>query len=296
MTKKQPLSSDSAVDHIHNTMTHLGRESKESPTPIRLVAFDIDGTLASKGQIVEANRKAMLRAQEAGICLVPFTARAFHSASRFLKDLNLNGLMVCCNGAVGYRDMQGQEHWHERIPLELARQIAGFADKGEIELCTAIGSVTYFRQRPGQNLGWWGTDRYITEANTTPLVEAPTCILVSGREDVIAIRSEFEDSLGEKLAFRLAHEPGHSMYMIITAAQATKGKALGRVCTLLGYSPDETLAIGDGEADIDMFSVAGLSVAVGGAPDNVMSAAHHITPPCEQGAIAWALEKFVLVS
>lgn len=277
-------------------MKQIDQDLRIPLAAIKFVAFDIDGTLIHKGQIVEANREAILRARESGVDLVPFTARAFHSTLAFIKDLNLNGAMVCCNGAVSYRDMQGQEFWHERIPLKLAQEIAWFADKHGIELCTTIGFVTYFRQRPGQELGWWGTDRYVTEANITPLVESPNRILVSGQENVQAIKSEFEDRLQGELSFRLAQEVNHSMYLNITTAQATKGNALGRICKLLGYSLEETLAIGDGEADIDMFSVAGVSVAVGGAPDQVVSAADHVAPPCEQAAIAWALDKLVLES
>ncbi|MFU8773475.1 MAG: HAD family hydrolase [Anaerolineales bacterium] len=262
--------------------------------PIKFVAFDIDGTLIHRGQIVEANREAILRASEYGVDLVPFTARAFPSTMELIKDLNLNGPMVCCNGAVSYQDIHGQEYWHERIPLKVAREIAGFADKKGIELCTTIGFVTYFRQRPGQKLGRWGDDRYVIEQNITPLVESPNRIMVSGQEDVQVIKDEFMDKFIGELSFRLAEEVNHSLYLIITPLQATKGHALKRICQILGYSLQETLAIGDGEADIDMFSVAGISIAVGGAPDQVVSAADHVAPPCDQAAIAWALDNFVL--
>jgi Cof subfamily protein (haloacid dehalogenase superfamily) len=286
----------SVKENFDITMTQSDHGFKMPFTPIKFVAFDIDGTLIHRGQIVEANREAILRASESGVDLVPFTARAFPSALEFVKDLNLNGPMVCCNGAVGYQDMRGREFWHERIPLKLAREIAGFADKQGIELCTTIGFVTYFRKRPGQKLGWWGNDRYVTEANINPLVESPNRILVSGQEDVQSIKSKFEGKFQGKLSFRLAEEVGHSVYLTITTVQATKGNALKRICQLLGYSLQETLAIGDGEADIDMFSVAGVSVAVGGAPNQILRAADHVAPPCDQGAIAWAVDKFVFVT
>jgi Cof subfamily protein (haloacid dehalogenase superfamily) len=262
-------------------------------TRIRFVAFDLDGTLTHRGQVVEANLEAILRANESGVCLAPFTARAFHSACGLIKGMDLSGPLICCNGALAYQDFHGREYWHERIPLVLAREIAAFADENYIELCTTIGFITYLRQRPGQKLGWWGSDSYISEANITSLVESPTRIMVCGQEDVEAIISEFRDRLQGELSFRLAHEINHSIYLIITSKQATKGLALRRICGLFGYSPQETMAIGDGEADIDMFHAAGLSVAVGGAPEYVINAADHLAPPSDQGAIAWALKRFL---
>jgi Cof subfamily protein (haloacid dehalogenase superfamily) len=262
-------------------------------TRIKFVAFDLDGTLTHRGQVVEANRDAILRASESGVCLAPFTARAFHSASALIKGMDLSGPLICCNGALAYQDFHGREYWHERIPLQLAREIALFADNNNIELCTTIGFITYLRQRSGQKLGWWGSDSYITEANITPLVESPTRIMICGQEDVEAIISEFREKLQGELSFRLAHEINHSIFLIITSKQATKGLALRKICHLLGYSPQETMAIGDGEADIDMFHAAGVSVAVGGAPEYVINVADHLAPPSDQGAIAWALKRFL---
>ncbi len=42
-----------------------------------------------------------------------------------------------------------------------------------------------------------------------------------------------------------------------------------------------------------MLARAGISVAVGGAPDDVMRKADHVAPPCRDGAVAWALRSFV---
>ena len=52
------------------------------------------------------------------------------------------------------------------------------------------------------------------------------------------------------------------------------------------------MAIGDGGNDIPMFRTAGISVAMGGASDNVKSAAGFVTDTVDNHGIANAMQYF----
>ena len=64
---------------------------------------------------------------------------------------------------------------------------------------------------------------------------------------------------------------------------------------LHGIRPEEALAIGDGDNDIDLFQYVGASVAMGQAPDDVKRAATYVTAPVDAHGIAQALRHYALI-
>ena len=76
----------------------------------------------------------------------------------------------------------------------------------------------------------------------------------------------------------------------------TKAFALERLAKQLDVNPQEIMAIGDANNDIEMLEYAGLGVAMGNASDYVKSLADAVTDSCEENGVAAAIEKFILNS
>ena len=72
-----------------------------------------------------------------------------------------------------------------------------------------------------------------------------------------------------------------------------KGEALKIICELNNIDVKESIAIGDGENDIPMFKVSGLSIAMGNAMENVKKVSDFITDSNEQDGVAKAIDKYV---
>ena len=62
----------------------------------------------------------------------------------------------------------------------------------------------------------------------------------------------------------------------INSVSAGKGKALRRLCELLGLRPEESAAFGDGLNDIEMLEAAGIGCAMANAGAAVRAAADRI--------------------
>ena len=75
---------------------------------------------------------------------------------------------------------------------------------------------------------------------------------------------------------------------------ASKGDGLRRVLDRLAVDPAQTLAIGDGENDIEMLQLVGLGVAMGNAGVAVKRAADAVTATNDADGVALALERYVL--
>ncbi len=84
------------------------------------------------------------------------------------------------------------------------------------------------------------------------------------------------------------------MYLNIVHGGADKGKALALVCEHVGVPLSEALAIGDAAPDLEMMRVAGLSMAMGNAPDEVKAQVDVVGPGNVEDGVAWAIREFAL--
>jgi hydroxymethylpyrimidine pyrophosphatase-like HAD family hydrolase len=74
----------------------------------------------------------------------------------------------------------------------------------------------------------------------------------------------------------------------------SKGSALAELMARYEVPREEVLVIGDGENDLSMFGVAGLSVAMADAPDAVKARAAALTATNAADGVALALRRYVL--
>jgi len=83
-------------------------------------------------------------------------------------------------------------------------------------------------------------------------------------------------------------------YIEVLPLGASKGHGVQILLDDLGIQPEEMLAIGDGENDIEMLQMAGVGVAVENGRTAVKAIADYITSDNNHSGVAEAIEKFVL--
>ena len=72
---------------------------------------------------------------------------------------------------------------------------------------------------------------------------------------------------------------------------ATKAKAIRFMEQHLNVCAEEVVAFGDNFNDLDMLQYAGLSVAMGNAPDEIKQAAKEVTASNDEDGIALVLNR-----
>lgn len=261
---------------------------------IKLVAIDIDGTLATDdGQIVAANRDAIARATRAGVAIVLVTGRWHRTAMPFAQRIGVTTPVVCCNGAVAYTS-SGERLWQLDMPLDAARVVAAFADAHDIELSVTIDDRSYFRRRSGQDRDTPEPGWHIVDRNLDAVTAPPVRMLAVGHD---ATRTLI-DGLAHRLRGSIRFQPTRRGLLFDSVGvhhkDVSKGDAVRRLCEYFQIAPEHTMAIGDNDNDLDMFAAAGISVAVGDALPEVRAAAQVIGPRCDEGGVAWALHQYVL--
>lgn len=270
---------------------------------ISLIAVDLDGTLLVSGKKPAPEGAELLRcASRRGVRVVLATAREPSSTRAFCAELGLNDPMICFGGAQVWSAPDGEIWASATIPRETGLAIAEYADARGWELMTTIGSVTYLKQRSGQQLGQVTPTRTILETNTAAFLANPgpphpdlVRILVFDPDAIVGLTELCQAQFSQDCRTDLFFSPeGQPESLGIFPVESDKGAALRLVLDRLCISSREVMAIGDNLVDLPMFEVAGFPVAMGNAPARVKQRAAAVAPTNEQEGVAWAIRKFVL--
>jgi hydroxymethylpyrimidine pyrophosphatase-like HAD family hydrolase len=89
-------------------------------------------------------------------------------------------------------------------------------------------------------------------------------------------------------------QAGVSEMLEVLPKGGSKGAALRTLLKDLKLSPEQVMAVGDGENDIEMLRLAGVGVAVSNAQSILKEAADHVTTASYGDGVAEAIEQFVL--
>jgi hydroxymethylpyrimidine pyrophosphatase-like HAD family hydrolase len=257
---------------------------------IRLVATDVDGTLVIPGGTVpEENRAALRDAAARGVTMALATIRIRKAALKVVQQLGLPMPLVCQGGATVY-DAEGRLLHEESLPLDLAREIAAYADANGLGLLTTIDGAHL--QGPGYVSGLTGVLDPMPhqESNLATVAKAPTRFMVTGERGVNLLLERFSGA--PVRIVRHYRADGSLIDAAITSAGAAKDRGLAILCAHLGVAPEEVLAIGDGESDAPMLRFAGVGVAVGDGDPAARAAADWIAPPAAAFGVAAAVRRF----
>ena len=81
----------------------------------------------------------------------------------------------------------------------------------------------------------------------------------------------------------------------VIPADSGKTRGMEYFCAYYDIKPEETMAFGDAENDMDMLRYAGIGVAMGNAGARVKDVADYVTTDADEGGIERALRKFRLL-
>ena len=254
---------------------------------VKLIAFDLDGTLLDDDKHLPPENLAALQAAHAqGIFLIPATGRILKALPEELLAPGLFRYFIFANGALVYDLQEQQALYRARIEPELAVRLCTYMDTLPVLYDCYRGDCGYMTQ--------WMYDRAPEFFETEPHILK---LIKSLRRPVPELKQKIlEDRLPlEKLQmfFRPEHmdERARQLELVpqlfpeliassslrnnieINSARAGKGNALRALCGKLGLDALESVAFGDGLNDADMLRAAGRGCAMQNAVPAVKEAA-----------------------
>jgi len=261
---------------------------------IRLIAIDIDNTITSPDGTIETDTiTAIVNAYVAGIKIALVSARPLQGVEEVICLLRIPVYRICYLGAV-IQDSKGSELQRLTLDLDIARDIARFADSHGFSLTITIADTEYHTQNESRQ----SMTPHITTFSAESVLkngEQPVIIGMVGNKSSVAIYEYCHVHYAKSVhVIRHVNVGGSYASALVVHPEAEKGKSLIKLCQALSIEAHEVMAIGDSESDTTMFDVAGLSVAVNNADEDTKRAASIVAPYAFGGGVAWALRKFTL--
>ncbi len=254
-----------------------------------LVACDVDGTLVRTGRrATPAVLDALEAVRAAGHHLVIATSRSLSSAVQVVRQLGIrDGWVVASNGAVTARLRPDGYSVVQAVPVDAEPVVRLVArTRPDLRLAAEVVGTGYrvTRRFPDRQLsGHQEVLRHVEE-----LWARPTPRLVVYGQWAQRLTPSLRASGVTAIVARVD-------WVDVTAPGAGKAAALESIRTGLGVAPSRTVAIGDGEGDLDMLAWAALSIAMGHAPAAVLAAASRVTGTLDQDGAASALSDALLL-
>ncbi|WP_285106133.1 HAD family hydrolase [Promicromonospora sp. MEB111] len=255
-----------------------------------LVACDVDGTLVRTGRrATPAVVEALAAVRAAGHHLVIATGRSLSGAVQVVRQLGVrDGWVVAANGAVtarldpdGYSVVEVRTVAAEPV-VRLVTRI-----RPDLRLAAEVVGTGYRVTRRFPERQLHGHQEVLRQVED--IWARPTPRLV--------VYGQWAQRLAPALrAAGVTAIPARVDWVDVTAPGVSTAVALESIRVGLGVASSRTVAVGDGENDLEMFAWAAVSIAMGHAPATVRAAAHRVTGTLEQDGAASALRDALLLS
>lgn len=282
------------------------KPKRSKQAPFKYLFCDMDGTLLNSKSRVTASTAAALQAAKArGVTIVIATGKARPAALSALEPVGLlgqDGVVTLQSPGVFLQGLRVYGKEGRVVHSALLREdvcIEGyrFAEEHQVALIGFSGDrcVTLFDHPKVQALH---AIYYEPKAEVLPsigdlLLQAPISKLLfydtpEGVRDFI--RPHWAAAVGGRATLTQAVPD----MLEILPHGASKGAGVQILLDHLGVRPDEVMAIGDGENDIEMLQLAGLGVAMANGAARTLAAANATVASNDDDGVAEAVERFIL--
>ena len=272
--------------------------SKERLEKIKLIALDLDGTTLTRNGLTRRTRETLKEAMARGYKVVIATGRPFVALPE--KVLEIRGLehVIISNGGhivtVPGGEFIYSDYMDQAASLECCRILEG--EDFDIEVFT--GGKAFVDKALYDDLETNGSDylsyKYIlrTRRPVEGIYEfwrehsseiENVNIYFRGPEDKERMKEVFSGVKNVTVTSSMKKN------IELGGAGTSKAAAIEALCGMLGLAMENVIAFGDSPNDCAMIEAAGIGVAMGNATDDVLAAADHTAPSCDDEGVAYTI-------
>jgi hydroxymethylpyrimidine pyrophosphatase-like HAD family hydrolase len=274
------------------------------------VVLDLDGTVVpyAEEHVAPSPRvcAAVAAVLAAGVPVSIATGRAVWSALPTAADLGLHGIkLVCSNGAMVY-DADSHQALHVVTIDPAPAAFAMAACRDDIGFAVELGTQG-FRTTPNFDRNFAAS--FVDSASLEEITASRTPRLVARVGNEMGWGIDDDDPHGAPRYTQAAEhaaelaaavldpvaygwEIGYTGWIDVMAPGVSKATGAAMLAQDLGVDPSDTLVVGDGTNDLQLFAWAGYAVAMGQSPVEVKEAADETTLPVTADGVAVVLERW----
>jgi len=221
------------------------------------------------------------------------TGRMFRSVRPYALAAGIEEPLVCYQGAVVAEPVSGKWLRHEPIPLELAREAIAAVQAEGYPLNCYVGDELYVAEHTSSSEAYASFQNLEVHAVGDLLAwlsEPPTKLVAVGEPVEL---DGLEQRLKQHFGGRMYISKSLPYFLEFASPEVTKASGLAFVAEHLGFARERTVALGDGENDVELLEWAGYAVAVEDAHERALAGADFICPPAEDEGVAQVIEAYL---
>ena len=257
---------------------------------VKLVASDMDCTLLADDRSMPPNMGELIDAlDEAGITFCAASGRPLYTLRDMFPEyldkmalLSDNGAAVMCRGEVVFKDLIDVPTYHELIDFTLADgrgcPVVCGIEAGYLRSCDRKYDE-FFRR-------FFTQIEYVDDLDDLDADVNKYTVYFPDytAEDVYA--ETYRDAWGDRFSVTNAGKE----WIDLMNKHVDKGTGIARLCSCLGISTDDALALGDTYNDIQMLEAVGHGYIVANAEDHMRAHARFVAPSNNDRGVARVIE------
>ncbi|WP_155593920.1 Cof-type HAD-IIB family hydrolase [Lysinibacillus cavernae] len=252
-----------------------------------IVFFDVDGTLINyeDGCVEESTKQAIQLLQKKGIHLVAATGRPLSMCTE-LKKLGIETFITANGAYVKHKDFVIHK---TPIAKDIVQNVQALAQEQQ-------HSLTFFTEQLTMN-GIQSSVALNAMKETLSLRDFP--VINEKVDEEIFLMCLYADEQAEKRYAsqfpNILWQRWHPYIVNVLQQEVSKSIAVKAVLDCFNISPENAIAFGDGDNDIDMLEHVGLGVAMGNGSPALKRVADFVTKRSTEGGIDFALRQLQLI-
>lgn len=252
----------------------------------KLIVFDLDGTLLTpQFELLDGTIQAVQDLKAQGYRVTVATGRSYASAKPFLDKLDLIEPMIFSNGSVWDNPETQEREVVHGISLETALIVAILGKEFDLSLKVhfADGRILKSNSTPWPDEGKHFLVGEVVDNLPALIDEDPIKIVFHAESEKLEqFETRLNTVLGRKKNVRLFRS--HAYYIEMTNEVISKGATLKQLLDVLEINPEEVIAVGDQENDLEMIRDCGIGVLAGEGTIKLLNVCNHQIPsPQDQG-------------
>lgn len=294
------IPNDNKYTKLINMLNEIGtkcisdKEQLINMLNIKLIFIDSDETLKkTDGTITDRVRKAIEQNRKAGNKIIICTARPRYQTLEVMKEAGSDNIIVSSNGSEIYDSNDNKIIFNSFVDNDSVIKMVKYAYSKDIRLILTMEDYDYVTKEirnPNQKL--LNKHNYVEKLTDCNVKQ---CMFIDKKSEEIY---KIKDILSNDNKLYIVDEINKNSsydekWFSVSNSNCSKGNALKIVSKYLNIPIENTIAIGNDKNDISMFEVAGLSVAVANASDDIKSKVNHITLSNDEDGVAFFLETLI---
>lgn len=241
------------------------------------VFLDIDGTILNHNVVTEQDKEAIARARAAGHQIWINTGRSYAFIPEVIRSgLGVNGIIAGLGADIrmGHRQIYSRQ-----LPFSLLDRAA--------ELLEGICFLFEGEDAMYQQGDLFQSEHKVIQKGIPFSVQYPTARISKMSLFGTPRQQAVEELTKHLMYFQFPH------YSEMGIIGQTKATGMMQVLKRLNIPIERSIAVGDSANDLHMLEAAGISVAMGNAPQALQKRCDYVTKSVDQGGVAKVIDHFL---